>query len=133
MTAPSEFAIQRAFTLWLRGDPDPRTGIPRRTPALRPGVVAWHTPNGGARSAIEGKRFREIGTLPGIPDYLFLWGGLYGLEFKAPGGKLSTAQLDVRERLLAAGAGGWSCVDNLADARRVVVGWNLVDSNHLGG
>ena len=127
MPTPSEFELQRAFTIWLFG----HNNSPRH---LAPNVEAWHTPNGGLRrDAFEGKRLKQIGVLAGIHDYLFLrptdfgvygvFGLLFGLEFKKPGGTqppsrhLSLAQLDVQPRLLRAGMAASCVVDNLADAR----------------
>ena len=123
---PDEFDYQKAFVIWLRGNPD-RNGVPRVTPALRPGVEFWHTPNGGQRrDAFEGKRLNELGVLAGVHDLLFLrptrftegaFGLLFGMEWKKPGGRLSAAQIDVQPRLLRAGMAASCVVDNLADAR----------------
>lgn len=123
---PDEFDYQRAFVIWLRGNPD-RNGVPRTTPALRPGVEFWHTPNGGQRrDAFEGKRLNDLGVLAGVHDLLFLrptrftegtFGLLFGMEWKRPDGRLSDAQRDVQPRLMAAGMAASCVVDNLADAR----------------
>lgn len=119
MPTPSEWDIQRAFTIFYKGE-HYRDGTWKVLPAARPGVVAWHTPNGGNRSAAEGARFRAIGVEPGIPDYFFLWGGLFALEFKKPGGPLSAAQLAMHPLLRAAGAVAVETVDNLAAAKEFV-------------
>lgn len=115
----SEFDLQRALCIWLDGNPHPQTGLPRTTPALAPGVVYWHTPNGGARAAFEAKRFKESGVKAGIPDLLFLREGrLYGLELKEPGGgRLSIAQINMRGRMLDAGAAAVVVMDDLREAR----------------
>jgi hypothetical protein len=120
MPQPSEFDLQRAVCIWLDGS---RT----RPPALRPGVVYWHTPNGGKRSAFEAKRFKEMGVKAGIHDHLFLADGrLYGLEYKEPGGgSLSPAQLAMHPRLLAAGMFASAVVDTLADAKACLYNWRL--------
>jgi len=112
---PDEFQIQRALCIWLD------------TPGvLRPNVVYWHTPNGGARSPIEGKRFKEIGVKAGVHDLLFLAEGrLYGLEMKAEGGILSPAQIAMHPRLLAAGLAGSAVADSLAMAKDWVRHWGL--------
>lgn len=115
--AISEYDIQRALCIWLDGNPD-SNGVPRTTPALVPGAVYWHTPNGGHRDAREGKRLKETGVKPGIHDLLFLHDGrLYGLELKAAGGSLSPAQRIMHPRLLAAGMAASCVADNLQDAR----------------
>lgn len=125
MPLPSEFDIQRAFTIWYKGErwaKGPLAGQWKAQPHQLPGVVAWHTPNGGERrDAFEGKRIKESGGEAGIHDYLFLWGGLYGLEFKKPGGVLSQAQREMHPRLLAAGLVASAVVDNLADAKAFVI------------
>lgn len=70
-----------------------------------PGVVAWHVPNGGSRTAAEAGRFKAEGVVPGIPDINILWAGhFYGLELKADKGRLSPAQRDMHEKLQSAGA-----------------------------
>lgn len=70
-----------------------------------PGVVAWHPPNGGARSKIEGAIFKGIGVKPGVPDVNAVKGGkFYGLELKAKGGTLSLKQIDMQAALREAGA-----------------------------
>jgi hypothetical protein len=124
--APDEFDYQRAFCIWLFGNPD-KHGVPRAPVALAPGVVCWHTPNGGERrDAFEGKRLKEMGVQAGIQDLLFLrptqfqegvYGLLFGMEWKKPGGVLSPAQRIMHPRLMAAGMAASCVVDNLADAR----------------
>lgn len=125
MPTPDEFQIQRAFVMWYNGVPG------KIEPAKLPGVIGWHTPNGGARDGLEAKRFKEMGVLAGIPDYWMLWGQLHGLEFKRPGGRLSPAQIDLHPRLIAAGA-TIKVVDNLADAKAHVISLGLVvDSKRM--
>ncbi len=126
MPAITEFDLQRAFCIWLDGNPD-RNGVPRVQPALAPGVVYWHTPNGGSRSQSEGARFKQIGVKPGIHDLLFLrptqfesgvYGLLFGMEWKEPGkGRLSESQLTMHPRLMSAGMAASCVVDNLQDAK----------------
>ncbi|MGX9443926.1 hypothetical protein ACWX0K_15290 [Nitrobacteraceae bacterium UC4446_H13] len=127
-----EHDLQRAIVIWLQGNPD-KSGNPRTTPALAPGVVFWHTPNGGERrDAFEGKRLKDLGTLAGVHDLLFLrptqftegvFGLLFGLELKKPGGRqppsrqLNPAQVALHPRLLAAGMAASCVADNLADAK----------------
>ncbi len=108
-----EFQIQRAFVTWFRD-------------ARLPGVVSWHTPNGGKRDGREAKRFKEMGVEPGIPDYFILWGGLYALEFKSPDGRQSGAQDTMQGAMYGAGLLGWLTTDSLRDAAAQVVKWGLV-------
>jgi hypothetical protein len=114
--------------MWFAGHkyPDGRWQI---VPARKPGIVSWHTPNGGARDGAEAKRFKEMGVLAGVPDYLILWGALFCIEFKKPGGRLSGSQIELHPRLTAAGA-TIATVDNLAAAKSQVSAWGLVDNLH---
>lgn len=129
MPAPSEFDIQRAYVIWFNGErweAGPKKGTWKIEPARRPGVVGFHVPNGGTRSAIEGKRLKQSGVLAGVPDWLMLFGRLFCLEFKKPGGVLSPAQIELHPRLIAAGA--WVVtVDNLSDAKAQTREWGLAD------
>ena len=123
----TEFDLQRAHCIWLFGDPDPKTGIPRKQPALAHGVECWHTPNGGERrDAFEGMRLKQTGVQAGIHDIFYLrptqftegvFGLLFGQEWKKPGGALSPAQKKAHPRLLTAGLAASCVVDNLQDAR----------------
>jgi hypothetical protein len=125
---PDEADIQRALVIWLDGNPD-ASGRPRTTPALLPGVVYWHTPNSGeGRSAFQGKILKQQGVKSGIPDLVFLWGGLRGLELKKPGGVLSPSQKQMHPRLLAAGAVAVATCDSLEGARAVLRSWGLISS-----
>ncbi|WP_448043737.1 VRR-NUC domain-containing protein [Bradyrhizobium liaoningense] len=119
MPLPTEFDLQRALCGWLDGWPD-RSGIPKVTPALAPGVVYFHVPNGGGRSAIEGARLKQSGVKAGVPDLIFLaHQRFYCLELKEPGGngRLSPAQLAMHPRLIDAGVTALATLDNLAEAK----------------
>lgn len=131
-----EHDIQHAFTIWYKGE-QRRDGTWKVIPAKLPGVVAWHTPNGGERrDAFEGMRLKQSGVEAGIHDYLFLWGGLYGIEFKRPGqyrcpsDGLSSAQRIMHPLLLAAGMIASATVDSLEAAKGQVRAWGLV---RIGG
>ena len=70
-----------------------------------PGVYAFHVPNGGARSLIEGAILKGLGVRAGVPDVIAVRDGrTYGLEVKAPGGRLTAAQNAAHAALRAAGA-----------------------------
>lgn len=114
----TEYDLQRAFCIWLDGNPD-RDGNPRVTPALAPNVVYFHVPNGGSRSAAEGGRFKAIGVKAGVPDLVFLaYQRFYLMEWKEPGkGTLSKAQREMHPRLIMAGATSLITVDNLPEAK----------------
>lgn len=129
MPIPDEWHLQRAFCIWYGGE-QRKDGTWKVLPAKLPGVVFWHTPNGGSRDVVEGKRFKDIGALAGVHDLLFLWGGLYGMEWKKPNGKPAETQLSKEQRilhpqLLAAGMVASVVVDNLNDAKETVHRWGL--------
>ena len=69
------------------------------------GVAWFHVPNGGGRSRAEAGVLKAMGTRSGVPDILAFSGGrCFGLELKRDvGGRLSPAQLEMHERLRAAG------------------------------
>lgn len=59
----------------------------------RPGVIAFHVPNGERRSAATGARLRSMGVMPGVGDFIVLAEGLAGaLEIKVRGGDQSDSQ-----------------------------------------
>lgn len=70
-----------------------------------PGVVWWHTPNGGSRSPAEAGRFKALGVKAGIPDLIAIRDArIFALELKAPGGRVSPAQTAMLDELCRAGA-----------------------------
>lgn len=121
-----EWDLQKAWCLWYGGEPG------KIEPAQLPRVVWWHTPNGGSRDKREGKRLKETGVKAGVHDILLLWGGIYGLEFKRPGGQqppekqLSASQQAMHPRMLAAGMVASATVDTLELAKSTVRRWGLV-------
>jgi hypothetical protein len=71
----------------------------------RPGVFAFHVPNGGWRSRVEAAILKAIGTVAGVPDIICIFQGrVYALELKAGRGRLTDVQRVVHERLREAGA-----------------------------
>lgn len=128
MTQPSEFEIQRAAILWLKG-------TKTQPCAMLPGVICWHVPNGGNRGAQEGKRFKELGVLAGNPDVHLLkppYGRLHTIEVKKIGGKLSDAQRELHPLLIASGA-LVAVVDNLNDFKWTCWTWGLVTNLSMKG
>lgn len=128
----TEFDLQRAFCIWLDGNPD-RNGVPRVQPALAPGVVYWHTPNGGERrDGFEGMRLNQIGLKAGVHDLLFLrrtrftegeFGLLFGIEWKKPDAKRvplnrrSDQGRAAREHMIASGLVPERLADVLSDSQ----------------
>jgi hypothetical protein len=96
--------------------------------ALRstPGVFAFHAANGGWRSRIEAAILKGFGVRAGVPDLIAVKDGrTYGLEVKAPGGRLSAAQRSAHAALRAAGANvvtSYSLDDAVAQLER----WGLL-------
>ena len=55
--------------------------------------LLFAVPNGGARSAIEGKLFKETGVVAGVSDMIFLYKGeAYLIELKTETGTQSQLQ-----------------------------------------
>jgi hypothetical protein len=128
MPAPSEFQIHRAYVMWFCGvqwEHGPLKGQWKIEPAGLPGVVSWHTPNGGKRDAREAKLFKELGVLAGFPDVAHLWGALHLIEMKEPDGRLQTSQIELHPRLVAAGA-KVAVAYSLDQAKACARDWNLV-------
>jgi VRR-NUC domain-containing protein len=73
--------------------------------SARSDVWFCHIPNGGARTAIEGAIFKALGVRAGAPDLLIVRASqALFIECKAPGRRLSPAQLECHEALRRAGA-----------------------------
>jgi hypothetical protein len=92
----------------------------------KPDVLWLHVPNGGARDARTGAVLKRMGALAGASD-LLLWhqGNSFALELKAPGGRLSEAQLDFLARFNDAG-GHSACAQGLDRALAVLESWGLL-------
>lgn len=94
----SEDNEQKAIITWARWQPVALIGLD--------GMIAdylHHSPNGGARTAREGKKFKQMGTLAGFPDlFLFIprddYHGLF-IELKASKGKTATGKTRQAGRL----------------------------------
>lgn len=109
----NEEAIQRAVFLHLAA-------------RAAPGLIAWHTPNGGTRSKATAARLKGMGTLAGIPDILALYNDrLYALELKDGRGRRSETQVAIMARLEAAGA-IVATAHGLDGALRTLEGWGLL-------
>lgn len=92
----------------------------------RPGVVYWHTPNGGSRNPIEAKKLKGMGVRAGMPDIMLLADGkLYALELKTEKGRVSPRQLDVLDDLIDAGA-ETAVAFGLRDAIEALQRWRLL-------
>lgn len=71
----------------------------------RPDVVGFHVPNGEKRDGWTAARLARMGTVAGVPDFVFIVGGrVHFLELKTATGRLSRAQEDFAARAHGAGA-----------------------------
>ena len=69
------------------------------------GTYWFHPANGGARTAIEGAILKACGVRAGTPDLILIKDGkTFGLELKAPGGRVSPAQTQAHQEMKTAGA-----------------------------
>jgi VRR-NUC domain len=69
---------------------------------LPPTTFFFHPPMGGRRSAVTGAQ--SLGAKAGMPDVMLIASGkIYGVELKAPGGRLSPVQQECHSALRAAG------------------------------
>ena len=92
----------------------------------RPGVFAFHVPNGGWRSRVEGAILKAIGTVAGVPDIICIFEGrVYALELKAARGRLTDVQRVVHERLREAGA-HVAVAHGIDEALAWLEAWNLL-------
>lgn len=90
--ARPEDAIQRAVFQHIRG-----RGVP--------GLVAWHTPNGGKRKPIEAAIFKGLGVRAGVSDLILVRrGAIFALELKAENGRPTESQLEFLADMARAGA-----------------------------
>lgn len=70
-----------------------------------PGLVFWHTPNGGGRSKAESGILKAMGVRPGVSDLILVHRGkIFALELKAEGGRASEAQMKFLSDIDHAGA-----------------------------
>lgn len=91
-----------------------------------PGIVFWHTPNGGYRRKSEAAILKSLGVRAGVPDIICVHNSrIFGLELKAPGGRQSESQMQFASDLNA--AGGFCCtVEGLDRAIKVLETWGLL-------
>jgi hypothetical protein len=91
-----------------------------------PGLVWWHTPNGGKRNRIEAAILKGLGVRAGVSDLIAVHEGkAFALEIKADGGRPSEAQLQFIDDFQAAG-GHAVVAEGLDEALRVLETWKLL-------
>ena len=91
-----------------------------------PGVVWWHTPNGGRRGISEAMRFKRLGVRPGVSDIIAYFNGeAFALELKAPKGRPTEAQLEFLSEWRANGGHG-VVAEGLDEALCILESWGLL-------
>ena len=111
-----EGPIHRAIISWLR--------------VVLPEAIIFHAANESRRPGRAGHVERALnaanGVLPGVPDIIGLTEtGAFFMEVKAPGGTLSAAQRDFRDRLASLGYDRWAVVRSVDDARAALASWGI--------
>ena len=94
-------------------------------PRLRP--LCFAIPNGGSRNVVEAVNLKRTGVTPGVADvfcaipHIVAGAQKHGiwLEFKAPGAKQSSAQVEFERAMLAQGYEYYVIVD-WTDAKRLL-------------
>jgi VRR-NUC domain len=95
-----------------------RTALPSR-------AIVFAVPNGGSRDKREAARLKWQGVLAGVPDVLVMLDGrTFGIEFKAPKGRLSTAQKDIADKFTANGI-PWTVARSLDDVEAFLAGYQV--------
>lgn len=88
--------------------------------------ICHHSPNGGKRDAREGAHFKQMATLPGFPDLIFLADTRsHFLELKWGDGTLSDTQIAMHQTLKDNGF-DVAVVNNLDDAIAQMIAWGLI-------
>lgn len=99
--------------------------------SLEPGIVWWHTPNGGMRSASEAALFQRMGVLPGVADLTFVRRGLvYFIELKDWRGTQSEGQIAFEARCKAQGAPYQVC-HSIDEVERTLARWGFELRGHV--
>lgn len=91
-----------------------------------PGLVWWHTPNGGKRGISEASMFKAMGVRAGVSDLILVHANkIFALELKAPGGRATEAQMAFISDIDRAGA-FTALVEGLDPAIRTLEAWGLL-------
>jgi hypothetical protein len=94
----------------------------------RPGVVAYHTPNGGKRHIATAKRFKKMGVLAGVADWTFLLPGARTafLELKDGNGRQSEAQVEFQRNVEALGF-IYEMARTPEQVKGILVAWDIIN------
>ncbi len=90
------------------------------------GLLYFHVPNGGKRSASEGARFKAMGVMAGVADLLFFWrDGVGAIELKAGKNTATDTQIIFKHRWLETG-GNYAECRSLEDVRHYLELWGAM-------
>jgi hypothetical protein len=108
-----EEAIHRAVVQWLRWQ--------------KPAALWFHCPNGEARSKATAGRLKAMGTLPGVPDLLFVTEGgtVKFIELKAEGSYLRPPQKAFKQTVEALGC-DYAVCRSLESVQEALAEWGLL-------
>jgi VRR-NUC domain len=85
-----------------------------------------HVGNGGYRRPVEAAIMSGLGLRRGAPDLIFIVAGrTFGLELKAPGGRLSPAQRQCHEEIRLAG-GVVGVAASIDEATNLLSEWGVL-------
>ena len=89
-------------------------------------IFWFHPANGGKRSWSEGKSFKAMGVIAGVPDIILLKGGeVFGLEIKSTTGRVQPSQRLVHAAMQEAGA-KTAIVRGLDEALVTLEFWGII-------
>jgi hypothetical protein len=93
----------------------------------RPGIVAYHTPNGGKRPISVAKKLKKMGTLAGVADWTFLLPGARTafLELKDSKGRQSDAQVDFQRDVEALGF-RYELARTPRQVKDILIAWDVI-------
>jgi len=125
---------------YYRSDGDTRPRHDREGPVHRailqlldltlPGdAIYHHSPNeldmAGAEAARQIAKARKLGTKAGWTDIEIVWQGrFYGVEIKAPGGRVSAVQAEMHAALRRAGA-SVAVVSSVKEMEEALLSWGM--------
>lgn len=93
-------------------------------------AIYHHSPNeldmAGAEAAKQIAKARKLGTKAGWTDIEIVWQGrFYGVEIKAPGGRVSAVQAEMHDALRRAGA-SVAVVSSVKEMEDTLLSWGML-------
>ena len=97
---------------------------------LPPDAIYHHSPNeldmSGPEAARQIAKARGLGTRIGWTDLEIIWQGrFYGVEIKAPGGRVSTPQSETHAAMRRAGA-LVAVVSSVSEMKEILIQWDIL-------